>query len=89
MFFLLRSAFWIVAVSFLLNGGVLPSIAEEHIPASARQSAANVVSALDSMRGLCTRHKGACEAAGDAVNFAAGQASAAAHSLSSVLDKRR
>ena len=88
MFFLLRSAFWIVAVSFLLNGGSLPSAADDHVPASARESAAKVVSAVEGMRNICGRHKGACEAAGDAFTFAEGQAAAAAHSLSKPLDKR-
>jgi hypothetical protein len=87
VFFLLRSAFWIVAVSFLLNGGYLPSAAQHHVPASARESAAKVVSAVGSMRGLCARHQGACEVAGDTFDFAAGQATAAAHSLSKAIDK--
>ncbi len=87
MFFVLRTAFWIVAVSFLLNGGFLPSAARDHVPASARESAANVMSAVHGMSGLCERHKGACEIAGDTFDFAAGQASAAAHSVSQALDK--
>ena len=87
MFFLLRSAFWIVAVSFLLNGGTLPSTADDHVPASARESAAKVVSAVEGMHNLCARHKGACEAAGDTFAFAKGQVVAAAHSLSKTLDK--
>jgi len=89
VFFLLRSAFWIVVVSFLLNGGSLPSVADDHVPASARESAAKVVSAVSSMRNICARHKGACEAAGDTLAFAEGQAAAAAHSISKALDKHR
>ena len=87
MLFLLRSAFWIIAVSFLLNGGYLPSGASDHIPASAHESAAKVVSAVSSMHNLCARHKGACEAAGATFTFAEGQVAAAAHSLSQALDK--
>jgi len=86
--FLLRSAFWIVAVSFLLNGGSLPSSSDDHVPASARESAAKVVSAVTGMRNLCTRHRGACDAAGDTFEFAKGQVGAAAHSLSDALNKR-
>ena len=87
MFFLLRSAFWIVAVSFLLNGGSLPSVADDNVPVSARESAAKVVTAVAGMRNICARHKGACEAAGDTFKFAEGQVAAAAHSFSQAIDK--
>jgi hypothetical protein len=81
VFFLLRSAFWIVAVSFLLNGGTLPNAANERIPASARESAAKVVTAVQSLHNACDRHRGTCDAVGGALDFAKIEAEAAGKAL--------
>ena len=85
----LRSAFWIIVVSFLLNGGSLPGSVKQHIPASARQSAAEVVSAMTNLRDVCDEHRGMCDIARASFDFAGHQLGAATESISKAFDKDR
>jgi hypothetical protein len=88
LFFVLRSAFWIVVMSFLLNGGRNADWANI-VPSSARQSAANVVLAVGTFHGFCNEHKTACDVTADVLDFARNQAAAAATYVGEILDRSR
>lgn len=83
--FVLRTAFWIVLMAFLIDGGSLAW--NNVVPPSAKQSAAHVVKAVGSLRGFCNQHGAVCDAAGGALDFARREAAAAATYVGEALSK--
>jgi hypothetical protein len=83
--FVLRAAFWIVLMAFLIDGGT--SAWTTDVPASAKQSASHVVAAVGTFRGFCNDHQSACNVAGGAVDFARQEVAAAATYVGQALSK--
>jgi hypothetical protein len=83
--FMLRTAFWIVVVAFLIDGG--STTWTKDMPASAKESASHVVAAVGKARGFCDEHRTACDAAGQAFDFARREISAAAIFVGQTLSK--
>lgn len=69
VFFVLRAAFWVIAISFLINCA-LPRSLSRHVPKSARTSAAEVVADVGALPKFCARHQPACRTLASSVALA-------------------
>ena len=83
MFFLLRSAFWIVLVSFAIECGFIPGA-----PADARASASQVVVAVENAPLICQDQPMLCSLASAGASFASEALRIAGNSLAAEYQRR-